>query len=43
MTPEPLHAPDASSSRATTGFMAVCHTTAWAPYSAIVHSLSDTW
>ncbi len=30
-TPAPLQPPWASSSRATTGFTAVCHTTAWEP------------
>ena len=33
----------ASSSRATTGLIAVCQTTHWWPYSRIVHSLSTTW
>src|SRR5262245_38372136 len=42
-TPVPDHAPDASSSSATTGLMAVCQATAWWPYSRIDHSLSTTW
>ena len=42
-TPEPVQAPVATSSRATTGLTAVCHTTAWEPYSRIDHSLSTTW
>src|SRR5690606_39741963 len=35
--------PAASSSSATTGLTAVCHTTHCAPYSAIDHALSTTW
>src|SRR3954447_5423789 len=42
-TPVPDHVPAASSSRATTGLTAVCHTTHWWPYSRIDHSLSTTW
>jgi two-component system sensor histidine kinase BaeS len=42
-TPEPVHAPVASSSRAITGLIAVCQTTAWEPYSRIDHWLSTTW
>ena len=42
-TPTPLHAPEASSSSATTGLIAVCQTTAWEPYSAIDQALSTTW
>ena len=42
-TPVPCHAPVASSSSATTGLTAVCHTTAWLPYSRIVSALSATW
>ena len=36
-------APDSMSSSARTGFSAVCHTTAWEPYSAIDQALSTTW
>src|SRR5438552_13920039 len=42
-TPLPDQAPAASSSSATTGLTAVCHTTAWDPYSAIDQALSTTW
>jgi EAL domain-containing protein (putative c-di-GMP-specific phosphodiesterase class I) len=42
-TPVPDHAPPASSSSATTGLTAVCHTTACEPYCDIDHSLSTTW
>src|SRR5690606_12968008 len=42
-TPAPDQAPVASSSSATTGLTAVCHTTAWHPYSLIDHWLSTTW
>ena len=37
------HAPVASSSRATTGLIAVCHTTACEPSRAMVSSLSARW
>jgi predicted DCC family thiol-disulfide oxidoreductase YuxK len=40
--PSPFHSPVASISSATTGCTAVCHTTAWCPYSRMVHSLSTT-
>ncbi len=42
-TPTPRQVPFASSSSATIGLTAVCHTTHWAPYSLIVSSLSATW
>src|SRR6478609_17380 len=42
-TPLPVHVPFARSSSATTGLIAVCHTTHWWPYSAIDHWLSTTW
>ena len=35
--------PIASSSSASTGLSAACHTTAWEPYSDMDHSLSTTW
>ena len=38
-----VHVPAAMSSRATTGLIAVCQTTAWLPYSAIDQALSTTW
>ena len=41
--PLPDHAPAATSSSATTGLTAVCHTTACEPYSAIDQALSTTW
>src|SRR6201999_1380897 len=41
-TPVPVQAPESISSSATTGLTAVCHTTAWEPYSAIVQALSTT-
>ncbi len=41
--PTPDQAPDAMSSRARTGLMAVCQTTAWEPYSDMHQSLSTTW
>ena len=42
-TPVPVHVPLASSSRAITGLMAVCQTTAWLPSRAMVSSLSARW
>src|SRR4051794_8458845 len=39
-TPTPDHVPVASSSKATTGFTAVCQTTACERYSRMDHSLS---
>ncbi len=42
-TPVPFHSPRSSSSSATAGLTAVCHTTAWLPYSRIVVSLSARW
>ena len=42
-TPTPDQVPSASSSRATTGLIAVCQTTACEPYSAIDQALSTTW
>ncbi len=42
-TPAPDQTPLASSSRAITGLIAVCQTTAWAPSRPHVSSLSTTW
>ena len=42
-TPDPCHVPAASSSSAITGLIAVCHTTACAPWRAMVSALSDRW